>query len=212
MKHLQYILLVLIATFGIGCKTIAAIPLPPSYDEQCQPSDSTYLDWALDTQDLAKPGEIPSDPKAALEKAKQYLEDKGIPIVEKPFTGKDQFDRFTTTLPDAVYVKPGFWDQEISAQANTLWHEIVHVRQWERLGPSAMAIRWGVYAEGRWSLETVAYRETFRVYRLFGESEEKLREFAPKRADKFYESYALAGMNKRCMIETTSKIWLMDGQ
>lgn len=212
MKHLQYVLLVLIAVFGIGCKAISSAPLPPTYDGECKPSDDTYLEWALDTQDLAKPGEIPTDPTKARDKAKQWITDKGVGIVEKPVTGKDQFDKFTTTLPENIYVKPGFWDTPVDSQAVTLWHEIVHVRQWERLGPEVMAVRWLVYAEGRWSLEAVAYRETFRVYRLFGESEEALQKRVPKRADKFYESYALAGMNKRCMIETTSKIWSMDGQ
>lgn len=211
MKHPQYILLVLVAIFGIGCKAIPSVPLPPVYDLECQPSDSTYLEWAQDTQDLAKPGEIPSDPQAALDKAKQWISDKGVGIIEKLVTGKGQLDKFTTTLPENIYVKPGFWDTETSEQASTLWHEMVHVRQWKRLGPQEMAIRWGVYAEGRWSLETVAYRESFRVMRLFGKSEDQLHDYAPKRASDFYDAYALAGMPKQCMIETTSKIWLMDG-
>ena len=207
-----YLLIVAVLFFfgGTGCTTLKKLPLPPTYDQTCQPSSTVYLDWATDETDLAKPGEIPSDPKEAVEKAKQFLEDQGIGIVEKVITGQDKLDRFTTTMPHYVYVKPGFWDQPLRAQAGTLWHEIVHVRQWQRLGRSEMGLRWTVYAEGRWSLETVAYRESFRSMKLFGSSDTFLRKYAPERAERFYTSYSLSGMDHDCMIQTTSEIWTMD--
>lgn len=212
-RHLYLLVAAVVVFFfgGTGC-TFAKknLPLPPVYNQACEPSDPVYLDWAMDTTDLAEPGEIPSDPQEALDKALRIVEEKGIGIVEKEVTGQDKLDRFTTTMPRYIYVKPGFWDQEIWIQAATMWHEIVHIRQWQRLGRAVMGARWTVYAEGRWSLETVAYRESFRVYKLFGRSDAWIRDFAPKRAERFYETYALSGMPKECMVQITSEIWTMD--
>lgn len=208
-----HLLIVAVAFFfgGTAC-TFAKknLPMPPVYDQACQPSDPVYLNWALETDDLAEPGEIPSDPQEALDKALRIVKEKGIKIVEKEVTGQDKLDRFTTTMPRTIYVKPGFFDQEIADQAATMWHELVHVRQWQRIGRAVMGARWTVYAEGRWSLETVAYRESFRIYKLFGRSDAWIRDFAPKRAESFYESYALSGMPKECMVKITSEIWTMD--
>lgn len=202
-------LIVLVALL-LSCTTLKQIPVPPTYDDKCVPTHDTYLKWAKETRDLAKDGEIPSDPAEALKKAKEEIEALGIKIVEKPKTGKEQFDGFTTTMPQNIYVAPGFWETPVDKQAQTLWHEIVHVRQWQRLGPEKFATRWLVYAHGRWSLETPAYRESMRVLKIFGVRDEKIREVAPKYAEMFYESYALYTMPKECTLATTVDIWLSD--
>lgn len=211
MKHLQFLLVALAAIFLISsCKSFPHVPLPPVYDSEGKPSDDTYVKWARDTRDLAKPGEIPLDPQEAFDEAVRVItEDYGLKIVQKPFTGKDQFDRFTTTLPSAIYVKPGFYDQDIRTQANTLWHEIVHVRQWKRLGVEQMAVRWTVFPEGRWSLETVAYRETARSIRRFHTSYD-LSKWAPERAKSFWDSYALNTMSDYMRDVVTVDIWVND--
>lgn len=195
---------------GTGCASLKDLPLPPTYNDRCEPSSTIYLEWAMDTQDLAKAGEIPANPVHAVEKALRLIDESGWKIVEKASVGQDKLDRFTTTSAKHIFVKPGFFKQGSESQAKTLWHELVHIRQWQRLGRGKMGARWAIYAEGRWALETVAYRESFRVMSIFGASEQMLRTYAPKRANSFYEEYQLSGMNKKCMIELTTHVWTTD--
>jgi hypothetical protein len=200
----------------VGCKTggqYVPDPLPPIYDQHCTPSHTTYEDLAWDTTDFTAPGEIPTDPTEAFKKIEGMIKAKGINIVPKAVTGVDQFDKFTTTLPRNIYVSPDYLSRSDRDKAILLWHEWVHVKQWQRLGVQEFARRWLASAEGRFSLETPAYRESFRLYRLFNvfKSEEALRKYAHKRAEAFYNGYALAGMPKPCMLALAVEIWSYDG-
>lgn len=210
-KHIP-LLLILVSVFSLtACKSFPRLPLPPVYDAQGAPSDDKYVSLARETRDLAKPGEIPFDPQEALDKAIQVIESHGVKLIEKPVTGKDQFDRFTTAMPTAIYLKPGFYDQPVHVQASTLWHEIVHLRQWKRLGVKQMAVLWAVYAEGRWSLETVAYRESARNIRRFQPYYDfTVEEWAPGRAKRFWDSYALDTMSDYMRDVVTVDIWVDD--
>lgn len=211
-KHIPLILLILVSVFSLtACKSFPRLELPPVYDAQGHPNDDAYVSMARDTRDLAKPGEIPHDPQEAFDKAIQVIEGYGVAIVQKPVTGKEQFDRFNTALPSAIYVKPGFFEQPIHIQANTLWHEIVHIRQWRRLGVRQMAVLWTVYAEGRWALETVAYRESARNIRRWQPYYNfTVGEWAPGRAKRFWESYALDTMPDYMRDVVTVDIWVDD--
>ena len=194
----KYLLIIASLVVQIGCKTAQtrAIPLPPLYDNDCGTSHTHYAELAFDTQDLAPEGSISSDPQEALDAALKWIEDwelangSKIEIVQKSKLGIEQFDRFTTTLPTRIYVKDRFFDGPIRYQAEVLWHEIVHVRQWTRLGTALMAELW-LSPHGRMALETVAYRESARMRILFGETPESIVRYSEGRAKSLYEGYAL---------------------
>jgi hypothetical protein len=192
-----------------GCKDfLAKIPVPPTYDDNCVANDPTFEKLARMTKDMSGRGEIPTDPQEAYDKALGIVEAKGIKIVPKE-NRKSEFSNFTTTFPTAIFVA-GDWDKfPIKTKAETMWHEVVHVNQWDRLGIEVFVINYAV-TEGRWALEVPAYRESLRVWKTFGLPNKELIKMAQRRAEDLYEGYMLHSMPKKCMFEKTLDIWLSD--
>lgn len=203
-------LLFAVLFLATGCKNLAArIPLPPTYDEQCIPTDDRFVKWSEDEQDLAKPGTISSDPQKAYDDVQAFFKEKNIKLVPKGTYGPQQWSRFTTTLPEVIFLGKEFDDYSIKAKSVILWHEAAHVRQWERLGPEDFIARYAV-TEGRWSLEVVAYRESFRTMKLFGATEEQMREAMAERLNLLYEEYILYQMPKKCMEKYSLAVWELE--
>jgi hypothetical protein len=107
-----------------------------------------------------------------------------------------------------ILLAPDWEERSVKSRAATMWHEIVHKRQWDDLGRDVMTVRYAV-AEGRWSLEVEAYRETFRILRLFGATEEELEPLYKRRVDSLWDSYYLGSMPD-CMKARTIEIWKRD--
>jgi len=196
--------------FGTGCPhgPPAGLVGPPVYDENGAPTDPFYEELAKRTSEMASEGEIPSDPHEAYLVAMQEIEDNGIKIVPKA-EGIEQWEKFTTTFPTKIYVAKN-WDEKSEAvQAQILWHEIVHVREYDTHTPLMMGFMY-VVPEGRWALEIQAYRESYRVERLFGVPEEKIRAALEPRAEFLYESYELRAMPHDYAIKKAVEIWMLD--
>jgi hypothetical protein len=201
--------LFLLATLGVfGCPGVAGhVPRPPTY-ENCVPSDPFYHDLAASTDDLSEPEEIPSNPHEALILAEQEIADNGISIEPKA-QGMEDWSKFTTTFPDTIFVSVEFPDMDESERAEILWHELVHVRQYDRIGTKSFLLMYAL-AEGRWALEVAAYRESDRVWRLFGASEEDVQVRAARRADSLYDRYELGLMPRECAVSRAVEVWALD--
>lgn len=193
-----------------GCPHKLPVHPPPQYSEDGMPSDTFYEDLATLTSEMAGAGEIPSDPEEARQAAYSYLEERNIRIIPKA-EGYERWDKFTTTFPRSIFVSKNWDSMSVSAQAEVLWHEIVHVRQYDRHTPLGMGALY-VLAEGRWALEVQAYRESFRVQRLFGLSEEQISERLRPRAEQLYTEYELRTMPREYAVEMAIEIWSRDLQ
>lgn len=203
-----------IAAFGFtffvaGCPHGPPVEIvgPPVYD-QGAPLDFFYEELAHRTSEMAPEGTIPSDPHKAWVLAMLAIEENGIRILPKA-KGLEKWEKYTTTFPTKIYVSTD-WDQKSeAAQAEILWHEIVHLREYEAHTPLKMGLMYFV-AEGRWALEVQAYRESFRMKRLFGASEENIRKAFRPRAESLYTGYELAAMPKKYAVEKAIEIWMLD--
>jgi|GEM_PF-2308410 len=203
-------LLPLVTLAVLGCPGLAGrVPRPPTYEE-CVPSHSFYHDLAASTEDLSEPGEIPSDPHEALLLVEQELADLGISIEPKA-QGMEDWSKFTTTFPDTIFVSVSFPDMEEAEKAEILWHERAHVQQYDRFGVEDFIVVYA-FAEGRWALEVAAYRESDRVARLFGATEEQIQARAARRADNLYDEYELGLMPRECAVSRAVEVWALDGR
>jgi len=193
-----------------GCPGLAVkVHAPPQYEDGV-PSDSYYEDLARETSEMAANGVIPSDPHEAYLLAMQEIEDNGITILPKA-EGIEQWQKFTTTFPTKIYVAATWDEMSEPTKAEILWHEIVHVREYDKHTPLLMGLMY-VTAEGRWALEVQAYRESYRVKRLFGVPEEEIRKMMKPRAESLYESYELATMPHDYAIDKAVEIWMLDSR
>lgn len=192
-----------------GCPALKSIKVhaPPQYEDGV-PTDKFYENLALRTSEMAPEGAIPSDPHEAYLLAKQEIEDNGVDILPKA-KGFEQWEKFTTAFPTKIFVTTS-WDEMNEAQKSaTLWHELVHLRQYDEHGEVEMGLMYWT-AEGRWGMEVQAYRETFRVWRTFGEPEDKIRSAMRPRAESLYEGYELGAMPREYAVEKAVEIWMLD--
>ncbi len=194
-----------------GCKSLAGqVHGPPQYSEDNVPSDLYYENLAKETSEMAAEDVIPSDPHEAFLLAQQEIADAGIEIVPKA-EGIEQWEKFTTTFPTKIFVSKG-WDEKSEAfQAEILWHELVHVREYDKHTPLLMGLMY-VTAEGRWALEVQAYRESFRVQRIFGVPEDKIQAAMEPRAESLYTGYELGTMPHDYAISKAVEIWMLDSR
>jgi hypothetical protein len=195
-----------------SCRSLGSIKVhgPPQYSEEGVPSDLYYEELAAETQDMAPPDLIPADPEEALRVAEQQIADHGIEIVPKA-EGIEQWEKFTTTFPTKIFVSKGWEEKSVASKAEILWHELVHVREYDRHTPLLMGLMY-VTSEGRWALEVQAYRESYRVQRLFGVSEEDIRRQMEPRAVALYESYELGTMPRDYAVGKAVEIWMLDSR
>lgn len=192
--------------FLVGCTGLVA-PRPPTYSEECVPSSDYYLKMASSLRDVTPLEDVPQDPQEAYAKALVYLEEHEVSISTKG--DGDPTADFTTTLPGQIFLSAKFSALPIQYQAATLWHEIVHVNQWERMGKDVF-IQHYAYSEGRWALEVPAYRQSLRLVRKFGMDPSAYESYKTGRFNALYDKYALGTMPRECAEEHTLAIWGLD--
>jgi len=162
---------------------------------------------SLETQDMADVSEVPEDPQDAYDEASRRLERHNVVIRQK---GEgDPTAMFTTTLPGKIFLSSWFDEMDIRLQAATLWHELVHVKQWERMGQDVFVQHYA-FTEGRWALEVPAYRQDLRILRHFGVSTEILDDYADERFLDLYEGYGLGTMPKECAEKLSFEAWKLE--
>ena len=207
MRRFLPVLLFFLALL-VSCDFKYEAPRPPTWGDQCQPSDPYYLELAQGTQFLSKKGEVSSDPKEALDSALEYIEGKGVDLEYKA-DGIEAWSRFNTTFPKTIYLVKDFESRPLRNRAEVLWHEVVHLRQYEKMTPSTFYQHY-VFAEGRWALEVQAYRESFRVMRILGYDEAAIQTLMRSRAESLYDGYELVQMPRECAVGAAIEIWNAD--
>lgn len=192
-----------------GCPTFTAdVARPPTYDDNCTPSDQFYWELAASTVDMAATGEIPTDPMEAYKLALQEVEERNVKIIPKA-QGMEDWSKFNTTFPKKIYTSKEYNSYSDAGKAVVLWHEIVHLREYDRHGAAKFFTMYA-FAEGRWALEVQAYRQSYRIRRLWGEDEESIRADMHPRIEEIYDAYDLSMMPRECAIQGAIGIWMED--
>lgn len=206
-KLLNFFVLIFAVTLT-GCPSGSTeVPSIPDYIAG-MPTHSYYERLAYETSEMAPEGAIPSDPAEALAEAERLIEERRIRILPKA-EGMEAWGKFTTTFPRKIYVATYFDELETPYQAVILWHELVHVRQYDLHTPKYMGLLYLV-PEGRWALEVQAYRESFRVMRLLGMSDDAIKKQMLPTAEVLYKQYELGSMPQGYAINKAVEIWMID--
>jgi hypothetical protein len=184
-----------------------APPLAPTYDDSCTPSHTYYLKIARSDEDLIPKDKLPSKADESLALAVSYLDENGISMIEKDdtFPNKDM----SMALPTVIVLAQDFWSRPVYAQATTLWHEIAHIHQWKRFGKPKMSLL-VIKAEGRWAIETVAYRQSIRSYAALGYSRDSILKYADSTFEMLYDRYDLSSIPKHCAYKNTMDVWMKE--
>jgi len=191
-----------------GCPRGATeVPEIPLYIEGL-PTTRYYENLASDTSEMAPEGAISGDPEEALAQAQRLIKKRHIRILSKA-EGHEGWGKFTTTFPRKIYVATYYEDLGPKFKAATLWHELVHVRQYDRHTPKYMGMLY-LTAEGRWAIEVQAYRETLRAMRQFGIPEKEIQKQMVPIAEMLYEQYELGSMPRSYAITKAVEIWMID--
>ena len=210
MRNILVALLGLVSVIGCHRKIPSEVAPPPLYLEGV-PQDLYYENMAMRTEEMAPPGEIPSNPHEAYLLALQEIQDQGVELVPKA-TGFEKWDRFNTTFPGRIFISKNWDEKDEATRAAILWHEMVHLREYETHTPLIMGTIYLAVAEARWALEVQAYRESFRVWRTFGMPQEDLRERMIPRAESLYFDYELRAMPQEYAIRKAVEIWMLDSK
>jgi len=197
-------------------------PVPPSWDAQCQPDDSAYIDMAKDTQDRPPALEPGTTPAQAQADVLAWLGSMGYEItVGRPpgyaaVTDEDQ-NFCGVTLPGHVYVSKECVAKMDKDETDLAWavflrHESTHAHQQVRMG----LLFFGIYAYGEGRLlgiETPAYDEGYDSYAFFVSDQPELElkavsvEAMQERAASVFGKYSGAHMPQKCFEEIAVEIW-----
>ena len=136
----------------------------------------TLVDATLVEKMTALEAEMAAMRVRVLPKAKTFHEDIGALLKLLTFGGQSAYmTDYVTTLGRTIYVPPNWPERTLASRYETLRHEMVHVRQFERYGFLLMALAYVFLpmpiglAWCRYRLEREAYEESMRVaYELEG--------------------------------------------
>lgn len=172
----------------------------PTYDDACRPSDPWALDMAASREDWPAV-DLPAEPEQALAVLLSEVERAGWRVVTKPDGAPAE--GFSTTLPGVLALSRTFADKPPEDQAATMGHELVHVRQWQRLGPSGF-LRLYAVPEGRLALEGAAYGYGYSVFRHVGGV--PLPEDYEARVGRLWDAYEMDAV-PACVQAAIVEIW-----
>lgn len=188
----------------VGCSA----PRRPTYDADCVPSSSVFVDAARSTADRTPLDEVPPTAKAARDAAFEGIRALGFTIREKqPSDAKafERWDQASTTLPGVVLLEHDWASKSAAEQAATAEHERTHAEQQTRMGAPAFFAWWAV-PEGRWALETAAFAQGFAVAVHVGGDPGAIDGQLEAAAVRFHTRYALGAM-PACTQATTVAVW-----
>lgn len=197
MRHL-----LLLFAFLVAC----AAPQRPTYDSDCVPSSSVFVDAARSTADRTPLDEVPPTARAARDAAFDGIRALGFMIREKQPGDARAFERWSqasSTLPGVVLLETDWSSKSDAEQAATAEHERTHAEQQTRMGVRAF-FAWWAMPEGRWALETAAFAQGFAVAVHLGADPEGLK--LEDAAVRFHDRYALGAM-PACTQATTVGVW-----
>lgn len=200
--------IVLLVIAAMVLASVGCFPPPgrPVYaPDTCVPSADDYAELARDTRDHPRLVEISADPAVALGQALDEVRRLDLELRRKPTTSTE-LDGFSTTLPGVIWLAADWDEKPLAEQSWLLWHEIVHAKQWRRLGLKRFLMLYAV-PEGRWALEVAAYRFSFLLQLHHGEDPELVRDRVQEKARRLHGEYRLGDM-PACASEGAAAIWL----
>lgn len=106
---------------------------------------------------------VPRNAKKSLAKAQRIRKGMGLRARTK-IPANTRWSRLTTQLPWCTLYGKDWAKRSVFSKAITLWHELVHARQW-RAGHFARYF----WAPWRWALEVQAYRGEIRARKAMGQ-------------------------------------------
>lgn len=163
---------------------------------------------AVQLGDLVNFYDIPEDPVLAVKDALDRIGREGWRVRERPENTRHS-KRWSFTAPNIVWVKKGFWKQSRHEQAVTLYHELVHVKQWKRRGPLDFLKKFAG-ARWRWATEVPAYRQSIRVWLRLTKGYFNVDSYVEGWLWKFRKSYSLSRINKKDFKKETKRIWELE--
>ncbi len=175
------------------------------------PTDKTYL-LSADTITIAANDDCRQDwvsgnPTVDLITAKRILKDKKIEVVEgNPKAAATSLADDPSVKLGLLVVKKGFWKESEAYQTEYLSHEFVHYCDLERLGAD-YEITWAT-SNGRWTMETRAYAQSFRTKAAQGVPKMDLREAIDHRLESMRNFYWLWDIDPDQYMAETKDIWL----
>lgn len=153
---------------------------------------SKYRKMMKDTRHLEVTFEGLDDPIVFLCEVQDWFTRQGIDRILK--TGKGRFSKMATAYRRNLKL-PRHWNDFKSWEKGVLLaHERVHYRQRVQFGSGRFDVRYVADPRFLVAMETQAYRESLRVRRLFGESEEGLEKYAVGVSKTLLNSYPTTKM------------------
>ena len=204
-----------------GCGKIKTAPIPPDWNPTtCEPSESTYVDMALDKQDrppAIKPG---TSAEQVHQDALAWIDSMGYELtIGRPpgYSAATEADQnfCGTTLPGHVYISQECFDSkgdDHMAWSRFLRHEGTHAAQQKRMGLYFFLVY--AYGEGRLlAIEGPAYAEEYSTNLYFVNElpDEDIR--VPSNGEIFesagriYDEYSGAHMPKQCYQQIAVRMW-----
>ena len=132
------------------------------------------------------------DPIVFLCEVQDWFTRQGIDRVLK--TGSGRFSKMATAFRRRLKLPTNWNDYKAWEKGVLLAHERVHYRQRRQFGNSRFDVRYVADPRFLVAMETQAYRESLRVRRLFGASQDSLEKYAKWVSKTLLDSYPTTKM------------------
>lgn len=120
------------------------------------------------------------------------MQSLGVTLIQKK-SSKMQWSTMTTAMYRDVYLGSGWEDKSMAGKAQTLSHELVHLRQWRKYGPIRFALRYIFSSRFRWAMEIQAYRMSVAVRKTL--RVRATREYINARPEKLRSIYKMKSLS-----------------
>ena len=148
---------------------------------------------------------IPEDPEESLAEVKRRIKKAGWGF----YTRKDTYNgrKYSITLRRRIGLSANWESYSTIQKASILWHELVHIRQRQRMGHSRFVWLWLMTPFGRWSLETPAYRQSIIAYETMSSGAFNGTEYTKNKVPSMRKGYKLGRINNKQYTDETTAIW-----
>lgn len=195
MKHITALLVFSVALSSCFLKQISGAHEPTEHQFHLTDGDIAAAE-STECMQTWVTGDADTDLASAHVRLKEY----GVKIKEGNPTG------FTTALRKTLWAKEGFSKKPTEEQVYTLSHELVHYCQRSLMGDNAFD-KASANSAGRFRLETPAYLQSFRTYKVYCASSKTIENRIVDRQKAFRDKYWLWDIDSDQYLQTTGRIW-----
>jgi hypothetical protein len=148
--------------------------------------------------------DIPDNHRDGLVEAQRRIKEAGWSF----YIRDDNFHgvKYTMTLRRRIALAAGWKGYSTFKKAGILWHELVHVRQRQRMGHSKFL--WTYRTPfGRWLIETPAYRQSVIAYETMTKGRFRSTDWIGRQLVSMRKGYWMGRIDERQYTDVTRKIW-----